>query len=288
MGIRVYAWRVDLAALRALVGSGDAAQIAQLRARLEATPPDEGTLPGGPSRALQNWQLAGLGRPAPVEDVVGLVQGTPPEDGAAAVHALITLCGLLGASMTRYSFYSYRPHYAAIRDQLQALEVPPEAFDPERDVFFADARPPVPIPLPSDGLPGISTLEAEAVASVAPLLARRGLDPGRWLDALITLNAWGAGDDARQRCLSDFLALVDGILRRAPSFAENMAFEFDFLAEDISRYPDTGAELLGHTTRNLQAQLRELSEDALDVFEEIAHWFEEASAAQQGIVLLIF
>ena len=288
MGIRIYAWGVNLTALRALVRTADLDQLAQLRARMDQTPEDDTTLPGhNPVRALQNWQLAGLGRPAPAEDVLALAQGTPPEDGAAAVHALITLCGLLGTSLTGYSFYSYRPRYSAVRPQFRALGVPPQTFDPERDIFFADATPPVQIPLPADGLPGVHTIEAEVVAEVAPLLARRGLDPARWAAELAVLHAWGDGNAERQQHIADFLAKLDAALQRAPSLVESLPFELGLIADDLPQLSEAGAELLAHTAHSLQAQVDDLDEDALDVFAEIARWFEAAAAEQQGLVLLI-
>jgi len=113
VGIRVYAWRVDLSALRSLVGSKAAARAEAILARMTGGP----TLPGDDFiTALQNWQLVGLGDSAPPEDVEALIMGRPldPSRPAAWIRAVLTLLGLLGASISRYTFKTYRSHYGEV------------------------------------------------------------------------------------------------------------------------------------------------------------------------------
>lgn len=291
MGIRVYAWRVDLDALRALVGCGDGPRAAEVAARLSGGP--RGTLPGEEAgRALQNWQLAGMGATAPPADVEALILGGPLELGRSAdwVRSVITLCGLLGECLTHYSFYSYQSYYVEVEQAFAALGVPPELLDLEGEIFFAEPSPPVPIPMPEDGLPNLATFEAARVAAVAERLAGRGIGASRWAEAVAALKGWAEAEPSCAPNLEAFLGTVDEVLRDTPGWAEEVAGGLELLIEDGGfGSPSMMAQGLDFEGERLRRGVEEnLNQDATDVFREIARWFEEAAAAGQGVVTLTY
>ncbi|MEL6344178.1 MAG: hypothetical protein AAFV53_13745 [Myxococcota bacterium] len=283
MGRRVYAWRVNLQQLRMLAGSNDQQKLEQLRAKVEGRT-QEGML-SGEGRAFQNWQLGGLGELAPFEDIEVLIRYPPDEirlSGVDAVHAVISLCALLGAELTQYSFYQYRSHYDDVSDAFYIAGG--EQFD-AGEIFFHESSPPFDIPLP-EVFPGILTIEAELVSAVAETLAVRGLSNPRWAATVATLRDAAQQSPEHQAVFDAYFEQVDTILRRMPLLRDNIEHSLE-MAVDMKDDPVCIQVETNHLRTNAEQELNQ-NEDTTAVFEELVHWFESAAAERQGIVLLIY
>lgn len=295
MGIRIYAWRVDLTALRALVGSGDAEKARLLRAKLAGEP--VGTLPGDDVvTAIQNWQMAGMGTTASPARVEALVMGDAldPQYAHEWVNAVITLCGVLGESITQYSINSYEFHYDKVEEGFKEVGVTDELLEFEPDLWFMSSSPPVDIPVPEDGMPTIRAIEAERVAAVAALLAKRGLQQERSAAFVSGIRAWGVVAPEIRSGVEAFLTEVEAILRSYPMAWDAVENSWDVLS-------DFQEDEVGSAQWALDYELKQIREyvaseleprdhwegDVKAVFDEVVRWFEKAGAAGQGLVLML-